>query len=254
MNQDHLINRDAWTVYAKDFRQSAERCWAQAEPDWGIWGILESELNAFGRPLSDWAGCRAIEIGCGTAYYSAWLAKAGLHPVGLDLTPAQLATAREMQDRHNLHFPLIEGNAIHLPFADQAFDFALSEYGASIWCDPYLWLPEAARVLKPGGTLVFLGNSPLAQICMPPTGAVMDSLQKPYFGLHRLEWDDTPPSVEYCLPHGKMIDLLHDCGFEIEALIEVQAPANAETNQFDYMRPEWAKQWPSEDIWRVRKR
>lgn len=254
MNHDHIVNREAWTVYAPDFRASAERCWDQPEPEWGIWGIPESELNAFGQPLTAWAGCRALEIGCGTAYFSAWLAKAGIHPVGLDLTPAQLATAREMQDLHGLHFPLIEGNAIHLPFPDQTFDLALSEYGASIWCDPYLWIPEAARVLKTGGTLVFLGHAPLAPMCMPPTGPVTDTLQRPMFGLHRIEWDDTPPSVEYCLPHGKMIDLLHACGFEIEALIEVQAPASAEVTQFDYMRPEWAKQWPSEDIWRVRKR
>ena len=37
------------------------------------------------------------------------------------------------------------------------FDLVISEYGASLWADPYAWVPECARVLRPGGRLVFLG-------------------------------------------------------------------------------------------------
>ena len=48
--------------------------------------------------LGDVAGLDVIELGCGTAYFSAWLARQGARPVGVDVTPAQLETARRMQE------------------------------------------------------------------------------------------------------------------------------------------------------------
>ena len=62
-------------------------------------------------------------------------------------------------------FPLVHGNAERVPYPDASFDLAISEYGAAIWCDPYAWIPEAARLLRPGGRLVFLGNHTLLQLC-----------------------------------------------------------------------------------------
>ena len=93
-----------------------------------------------------------VELGCGTAYFSAWLASRGARPVGIDITPAQLETARRMQAEFGLDFPLIEASAEDVPLPDESFDLAISEYGASIWADPYRWIPEAARLLRPGGT------------------------------------------------------------------------------------------------------
>ena len=48
----------------------------------------------------------------------------------------------------NIEF--VQADAQALPFPDESFDLAISEYGASIWADPYRWIPEAARVLRPG--------------------------------------------------------------------------------------------------------
>ena len=141
---------------------------------------------------------------------------------------AQLATARELQQEFGLEFPLIHGNAEHVPLPDAVFDLAISEYGASIWCDPYRWIPEAARLLRPGGELVFLGNRILAMLCVPTTSdePAGDRLLRPHFGMHRFEWPDDD-SVEFHLPHGAMIALLRDSGFEVEELIEVRPPADA---------------------------
>jgi SAM-dependent methyltransferase len=102
-----------------------------------------------------------IELGCGTAYVSAWLARRGARPTGIDNSAEQLSTARSLQDEHDLHFPLIHGNAEATGLPDASFDLAVSEYGASIWADPYCWIPEAARLLRPGGELVFLTNGTL---------------------------------------------------------------------------------------------
>lgn len=68
-----LRNRQAWNAMAAEYEEPGRRAWASAEPTWGIWGIPESQL----RVLPDLAGKDVIELGCGTAYVSAWLARRG---------------------------------------------------------------------------------------------------------------------------------------------------------------------------------
>lgn len=243
-------NRTAWTGYAAEYVDPGRRNWA-GEPTWGIWGIAEREVGL----LPDVAGMDTIELGCGTAYVSAWLARRGARPVGLDPTPAQLTSARMLQNEFDLHFPLVEGRAEELPFPDASFDFAISEYGAAIWADPYAWIPEAARVLRPGAQLVFLGNSSLIMLCVDddediPAGP---TLLRPQFGMHRFDWDDDPPTVEFHLSHGDWIRLLRASGFEILDLIELRPPEGA-TTRYPWVTAEWARRWPSEEVWRVRKR
>jgi len=83
---------------------------------------------------------------------------------GYKITPAQLATASTLNAEFGLGLEFIEANAEDVPLPDASFDLAFSEYGASIWCDPYLWIPEAARLLRPGGELIFLRSSTLSSI------------------------------------------------------------------------------------------
>ena len=77
-----------------------------------------------------------------------------------------------MQAEHGIEFPLIEADAEDVPLPDASFDFALSEYGASLWCEPERWIAEAARLLRPGGRLVFLTSSPLLILCSAPDAEV----------------------------------------------------------------------------------
>ena len=113
-----------------------------------MFGATESELNVLG----DVRDLDIIELGCGTAYFSAWLAKRGARVVGVDPTPAQLETARRMQKETGIEFPLVEAIGEDVPFDDASFDLVHSEYGASIWADPYLWIPEACTPPAPGRT------------------------------------------------------------------------------------------------------
>ncbi|NJD29244.1 MAG: methyltransferase domain-containing protein [Chloroflexi bacterium] len=251
---DHAVaNREAWDRFAADYAEPGRRNWAADEPHWGIWDVPESELRLL---PDDLAGKDTIELGCGTAYVSAWLARRGARPVGIDNSPVQLETARRMQDAFDLHFPLHLGIAEDLPFEDAAFDFAISEYGAALWADPYRWIPEAARVLRPGGRLVFYTNGSLLVLTTPDVGddVAGTELVRPYFGMYRQEWPDDG-SVEFHLPHGEWIRLLRETGFEIERLVEVRAPDDAVNDpRWTYVTPEWARQWPSEEAWVVRKR
>lgn len=243
-------NRRAWDRWAAEHEESGRRAWTQAEPSWGIWGVPESALRVL---PDDLQGRDTIELGCGTGYVSAWMARRGARPVGIDNSENQLATARRYQREFGIEFPLIHGNAETAPLPSESFDLAISEYGASIWCDPYRWIPEAARLLRPGGELVFLKNGILFNLCAPDSeDPAADRLVRNYFGLHRLEWSNQD-AVEFTLPTGEWIRLFRANGFEVLDLIEVRAPEGATTRE-PYVTPEWAHRWPSEEIWRVRKR
>jgi SAM-dependent methyltransferase len=216
-----------------------------------VFGIPEAEL----RVLGDVAGKDVVELGCGTAYFAAWLAKLGARPVGLDITPAQLETARRMIAETGIEFPLIEASAESVPLPDESFDLALSEYGASIWCDPRRWIPEAHRLLRPGGELVFLCNSPLSIVCMPDEGKIEERLVRSQFELRRMQWPGEDEGVTYHLGHGEMLALLHETGFEVVGLWELRAPESATDHEYyEYVPAEWARRWPAEEIWKARKR
>jgi SAM-dependent methyltransferase len=247
--EDHVTrNRAAWEVCAADHVAAGQRAWASAEPSWGIWRVPESELGI----LPDVRGLDVAELGCGTAYVSAWLARRGARPIGLDNSPAQLATARRLQREHGLTFPLVHGDAERAPLASGRFDLVISEYGASIWCDPYRWVPEAARLLRPGGRLIFLVNGVVLVLCMPDEDDVPADgrMVRDYFGMHRLEWPGDA-SVVFHLGHGDWIRLLRKNGFEVEDLLEIR-PAEGSTTRYPFVTLEWSRRWPSEEVWVAR--
>ncbi len=249
---EHVLrNRTEWDQWAADYAAAGLHGWAEAEPSWGIWSVPEEQLKVL---PSDLTGTDSLELGCGTGYVSAWLARLGARPVGLDNSAAQLATAAALRERFGLWFPLIHGNAEQIPCADATFDLVISEYGASIWCDPYAWIPEAARVLRPGGQLIFLVNSVQLILTVPEEDDLpaTESLQRPFFGMHRFQWLGAD-SVEFHLGHGDMIRLLRRCGFEVEDLIEIQ-PAPDATTRHTLASLEWARQWPCEEVWKARKK
>jgi SAM-dependent methyltransferase len=242
-------NREVWSRRAAEYVDAGRRAWASPEPCWGIWGIPESKLHV----LRDVVGRDIIELGCGTGYVSAWLARREARVVGIDNSPVQLASARRFQQEFNLHFPLIQASAEAVPFPDARFDLAISEYGAAIWSDPYLWIPEAARLLRPGGELIFMANSAILMLCMPDESNVpaSDHMIRDYFGMYRFDWADEE-STEFHLPHGEWIRLLRASGFEVEDLSEVQAPEEA-TTRYEFVTSEWARRWPAEEIWKARR-
>lgn len=245
-------NIEQWTRVNREYGDAeARRQWLADDISWGQFGVLEQDI---GSPLGQVEGLDVLEAGCGVAYFSAWLARRGARPVGLDPTPAQLETARRTQAETGIEFPLVEGVGEALPFPGGSFDLVLSEYGASLWADPYAWIPEAARVLRPGGKLVFLTSSLLVYLCVPPTGAVTEALHRPQFGMHSINWEGES-GTEYHLAHGDWIRLLRDNGFEVLDLIEVQVPEHAETHEYyGDITAEWGRQWPPEEIWVARRR
>jgi len=247
------LNRDVWTKSNARYTDGhAEEAWAQPEVAWGVWQNRESDVKA----LPDVRGKDVIELGCGTAYVGAWLKRLGARRVvGIDITPAQLVTAQRLNRKTGLGLELIEGNAENVPLCDASFDIAISEYGASIWCDPYKWIPEAARLLRSGGELIFLRNATLSVLCTPDVGKVRETLQRPQRGMKRFDWPDPDPGVDFHISAGELIRLLRANALEILDLLELYAPDGAKDHaEYSYVPADWARRWPSEEIWRARKR
>jgi SAM-dependent methyltransferase len=249
------VNRAQWDKDAASWVADGERQW-RSEPTWGMWGVPIPGLLP-----DDMTGLDAIELGCGTAYISAWMARRGARVVGIDNSARQLETARRLAAEHGVELTLIHGNAETVPYRDGSFDFAISEYGAAIWCDPYVWIPEAHRLLRPGGTLVSLGNSTLAMLCSPVDGSlpITERLERDYFTLHRLDWRDAvdePGGIEFNLPISGWFRLFRETGFDVIDFVEIQAPEPAPGTENElrfFVTPRWAHRYPSEQVWVVRK-
>jgi len=241
-------NRAAWDRWALHYTATGRKAWTEKELRWGIWGVPESDLGLLTNiPV----GADVVELGCGTASVSSWLARAGLRPVAVDVSRTQLDVAARLQQELGLSFPLIHANAEDVPYDTESFDLAVSEYGASLWCEPHRWLAEADRLLRPGGGLIFVTNSPLLMACTPADGErAGDRLLRDYFTSPVREYPDGV--VEFHLTHGSWIELLNSFGFSVERLVELRPPHGTQP-RFDFVSIEWARRWPSEEIWVARK-
>ena len=248
-------NRHHWDETADRWIEPGEQAWAQDEPTWGMWGIADAEVGLL---AADLTGLDAIELGCGTAYWSAWMARRGATVVGIDNSERQLATARRLADEHGVELTLLHGNAETVPYPDASFDLAFSEYGAALWCDPHVWIPEAHRLLRSGGILTFLTSSPWAIVCSPldGSGPATCELHRDYFGLHRTDWRDAvddPGGIEFNLPISDWFSLFLRTGFEVLDYRELRAP-DPSTEVRHFASADWSHRFPSEQIWHLRKR
>ena len=249
-----LVNRRQWDADAPGWVAAGERHWAEREVSWGVWNIPEATVRMLPQ---DMTGMDAIELGCGTGYVSAWMARRGARVTGIDNSQRQLETARRLGAEHHLDITWIHGNAEQVPRPDGAYDFAVSEYGAAIWCDPFVWIPEAHRLSRSGGVLAFLGNHPLSLACTPLDGSpTAETLVRDWFSLHRIDWRQVaidPGGIEFTLPTGGWFRLFDRVGFDVIDYQELQAPDPGAGNPFGTPAG-WAHRFPSEHVWKVRKR
>lgn len=214
---------------------------------WGLFHVPEQKL----RLLGEVRGLDVLELGCGAAIWSIALARKGARVVGLDLSPRRLDQARGHQARAGAHFPLIEASAESVPLPDRSFDLIFCDFGAMTFADPYLTVPEAARLLRVGGKLVFSTSTPIRMTCEDRTGGQLGRrLVHDYFGMRRI---DFPTSVEFQLPYGEWIRLFHENGLEVERLEELRPPPRARTSFLSAKEERWARRWPIEMVWSVRK-
>jgi SAM-dependent methyltransferase len=245
--RDHVAkNRTHWND-SSDLYQETHGEQLLYPKAWGVWEIDESDLQILG----DVRGKRVLELGCGAAQWSAFLARDGGRLVGLDVSERQLHHARGFLEQVGIQLPLVQADAEHLPFRDACFDVVFCDHGATSFTDPRHTIPEAARVLTPGGVLAFNISSAIRDMCWEAAGdRIVDRLQSSYFEMHRLEDEN---EVDFNLPYGGWIRLFRGCGLVIEDLVELRPPESAQTTYEDFVPLEWARRWPAENIWVLRK-
>lgn len=197
---DATENRRVWDAAADRWVAAAQRHWATDEPTWGMWGVADADVALL---PDDVDGRDVIELGCGTAYVSAWAARRGARcVVGVDNSARQLHTARRLADEHGVTLRLHHGLAERVPEPDDSFDVAVSDHGAVLWAEPVAFLTEARRLLRDGGTLSMLTSHPLAVLTAPLDGSLPSgtALVRPWFGDHRYDWRDAvdePGGIEF---------------------------------------------------------
>jgi ubiquinone/menaquinone biosynthesis C-methylase UbiE len=212
-----------------------------------VWSIPEREL----RVLGDVHGKDVLELGCGAARWSIALAALCARPVGLDNSARQLEHARRLMTGAGVDFPLLHASAEAVPLPDASFDVVFCDHGAMTFADPDRTVPEAARLLRPGGLLAFSASSPLHFICWDEaSNTVTDRLSLNYF--EDLCVDDGE-SVSFSRPYGAWIRLFREHGFTVEDLIELRPAAGAATTYTQFVTHDWARRWPAEQIWRARR-
>jgi SAM-dependent methyltransferase len=218
---------------------------------WGTWDIPEEQVKALGEV----AGLDVLELGCGACQCGIKVAKLGGAVTGLDVSATQLRHGRENMEETGVRLPLVQASGEELPFADASFDLVFCDHGATSFTDPHRTIPEAARVLRNGGALVFDIATPIVWLAWPDDDHPADrALHRPYFGMGRTEVTDaTGTAVEWQLTYGAWIRLFRSSGLVIEDLIELRPPPDATTTYEGYATLEWARDFPGEHIWKVRK-
>jgi len=244
---DHVAqNRTFWDARSDEYQAQHAGYISPDGMAWGVWQIAEDEVRA----LPDVEGKDVLELGCGACQWSIALARRGARPVGLDVSARQLEHAGRLMAQAGVDFPLVHGSAEDVPLPDAGFDLVFADHGAFGFTDPYRTVPEAARLLRPGGDLVFSMHTPISDICWGDDDDPGTTLVRDYFGLRSAEVEGT---IDFQLGYGDWIRLFAANGLQTLDLIELRPPADAVSSYRSERSRDWARRWPMDHIWRLRK-
>ena len=219
-------NRRWWDREAPDYLAEHGAFLGDDDFVWGPEGLREADAGLLGEV----AGRDVLEVGCGAAQCSRWLAAQGARVVGLDLSFGMLrrAAARSATSGPGL----VQADARALPFATGSFDLACSAYGAVPFvADPERIMTEVARVLRSGGTWVFSVTHPVRWAFADDPGPDGLVARRSYFDRTPYVELDEAGTVLYAEHHrtlGDRIAALVSAGFTVERVVEPEWPPRAE--------------------------
>jgi SAM-dependent methyltransferase len=242
-------NRRMWDAQSDSYQERhGDQLRDSGGAAWGLWQVPESQL----RVLGDVRDRDVLELGCGAAQWSIALAAAGARTTALDNSARQLEHARKLMAAAGVEFPLVHASAEATPFADASFDIVFCDYGAMTFADPRRTVPEAARLLRPGAVFAFSTHTPIVELTWPP-GAERpgETLVCDYWSMHAIE--EPGEATSFQIPYGEWIRLFREHGLLVEDLIELRPDADAPSSYRDERHREWARRWPMEHIWRLRR-
>lgn len=137
-------------------------------------------------------GTRLLEVGCGVGAVLAVLGQEypGLRLFGLDIEPQQLEFARTHLERSGVEATLVEGDAIKLPFPDEAFDHVWMMWFLEHIADPPAVLREARRVLGTGGAITAIEVDYSTCSAEPSSPAIEALFRAMVAGMAASGWSD----------------------------------------------------------------
>lgn len=213
--------RDCWQAWSDDFQSAwnadtAEDELPPAPVHYGP-GFPDDERLAF---LPDLDGADVVELGCGGGQASVGFAQEATNSVtGVDFSTEQLHHARKLRDAYGVDAQFAAADVTDLPLADDAFDLAFSSWVFQMVGDLDACFAEAARVLRPGGTLAFAVPHPFYEQFDPEER----ELERSYF-------DDAPERKSIGDVEADLVVFHHtvgayhralvDAGFTVERLYE----------------------------------
>lgn len=221
-------NRGWWDADADDYQAEHGAFLGDADFVWCPEGLREADA----RLLGDVAGRRILELGCGAAAAARWLATAGAHPVALDLSAGMLRHAAQAAERTGVRVPLVQADALALPFGDGAFDSVCTAFGAIPFVDDSAGaMREVARVLRPGGRWVFSVTHPMRWIFLDDPGEGGLTAVHSYFDRSPYVEQDEQGVATYVEQHRTLGDRIRElvgAGFRLLDLVEPEWPAGHE--------------------------
>lgn len=223
-SQTRYANRWWWDAEAGAYQREHGDFLGDARFVWGPEGLDEQDAGLLG----DVAGCDVLEVGAGAAQCSRWLAGQGARVVASDLSWGMLAHARQLDAAADLRLPLVQCDAVRLPFAGSAFDIVCAAFGALPFvADSAGLMREVARVVRSGGRWVFSVSHPFTW-AMPddpgPDGLVVSSSyfdRTPYV---EQRGDGSVLYVEHHRTLGDRVRELVAAGFRLVDLVEPEWP------------------------------
>src|SRR5205807_6120587 len=111
--------------------------------------------------IVDWSGAgpsdTVLDVACGPGLLVCVFARVAKHVTGIDITPAMLDRARQLQQERGVtNLTWQQGDVLPLPYPDGSFTLITSRFAFHHFLDPKAVIAEMARVCAPGGTVLVI--------------------------------------------------------------------------------------------------
>jgi SAM-dependent methyltransferase len=226
--ENRRASRGWWDADADTYQAEHGAFLGDVEFRWCPEGLTEADA----RLLGDVAGKRILEVGCGAASCSRWLATKDAQVTALDLSAGMLRHARIAADSSGVRIPLVQADALRLPVLGKAFDLAFTAFGAVPFIDDSAAvMREVFRVLRPGGRWVFSVTHPMRWIFLDdPSEGGLVAVHSYFDRRPYVEYDQTGAAtyVEHHRTLGDRVRELIAAGFTLSDIVEPEWPAGHE--------------------------